>query len=167
MKIQVLKKRFTKDVLEKIIEIDKTFYHDFDFSETDWYFKRYNSKNIVYVLIINDEVVGYFNLLNISKKLFDDICALKYSQDYSFPESDVNVNTNYVYMPSLVVKEEYRKYSICLILKLKEVVKKSKNFVVIAVSNEGKILASKCLNKIGNKKKATIFAKIDKKSSDN
>jgi len=159
MQIQVVKKRFTKQVLDKIIEIDKTFYTDFDYSDTSWYLQRYNSKNIVYLLIIDNDIVGYFNLLNISKRLFDDICDLKYSQDYSFPESEVNVDSDYIYMPSLVVKKEYRKYSIHLILKLKEVIKKSKNFVVIAISKEGKNLASKCLECLGDNKKATIFAK--------
>lgn len=159
MEIKVLKKSFTKNILEKIIEIDKTFYSDFDFNDTSWYFERYNNKNVVYVLDVDGEIVGYFNLISISKKLFDDICKLKYSQDYSFPKSEVNVDSDYFYMPSLLVKEEYRKYSMPLILKLKKVVENSKNFVVIAISKEGKILSEMCLEKLGTKGKATIFTK--------
>ena len=163
MKVQVLKKKFTKKMLNKIIEIDKTFYADFDYSDTSWYFTRYSEKNIVYVLVVNDEIVGYFNLLNVSKKLFDDIYCLRYSQDYNFPESDVNVESDYLYMPSMVVRKEYRKYSMPLILMLKEVIKKSRNLIVIAISNEGKKLASICLEKVGSKGRSTIFAKREEK----
>ena len=163
MKIQVLKKKFTRPMLKEIIEIDKTFYTDFDFSETDWYFKRYNKNNVVYVLLVDGAIVGYFNLLNISKKLFNDICKIKYTQDYSFPENEINVESDYVYMPSLVVKEGYRKYSIHLIVKLKQIIEKTKNFVVIAISDEGKKLSEMQLKKLGAKGKAVIFAKRETK----
>ena len=45
MNILVEQIRMTRKVIKDIIEIDKDFYLDFDYSDTSWYFKRYNNNN--------------------------------------------------------------------------------------------------------------------------
>jgi len=159
MNIQIKKQRFTKNIIEKIIEIDKTFYSGVNSYDASWYHKRYSNKNFVYLLQINNEIVGYFNLINITKNLFNDICNLKYSDDYSFPEKEVNVKSDYYYLPSILVKKEFRKHSVHLIYELYKIVSKIENLCVIAVSEEGKKLANFVLSELGNCGNSTIFAK--------
>ena len=52
MKVEVLKDKMTRGVIDRVIKIDKTFYRDFDYSDTSWYFKRYNKnkKLLIYKL---------------------------------------------------------------------------------------------------------------------
>ena len=159
MNIQIKKAKFTKKIIEKIIELDKGFYCDNNSYDASWYHKRYSNKNFVYLLQINGETVGYFNLINVTKKLFDDICNLKYSDDYNFPEDEVNVKSDYYYLPSILVKKEFRKYSLHLIYKLYKIVENIENLCVIAISDEGKQLAGFSLKKVGILNNCTIFAK--------
>lgn len=161
--IKIIKKHLTKPILNQIIEIDKEFYKDFDYSETDWYFQRYNNENTATVLLVNDKIVGYFLFINISKKLFNEIIGLKYDGDYNFPHKEVNVPSNYYYMPSLLVKQEYRNFSLPLIIKLKQEISKKDNLAVIGISKEGKSLARLVLKEVGNCKNSTIYCKIKQK----
>ena len=110
MKVKIIKKKMTPDIIEQIIEVDKEFYQNFDYeNDKPWYYKRYSDKNNIFCLYVDDKIVGYFIFYKISKRLFDDILSLKYYEDYSFPESEVNVKSNFFYMPSVVVLIKYRK----------------------------------------------------------
>lgn len=165
MKVEVKKVKMTKDVIKSIIEIDRHFYTDFDFSKKDnlnWYFDRYSAHNEVFVLCVNDKIVGYFLFVSISKELFDEILNLKHFEDWSFLPSQFNQNTEYYYIPSIAVKAEYRQYLLPLLKTLKKEVENKPNLVAITVSKEGHKLASKMLNYIGKhpQKDIRIYAKL-------
>lgn len=51
MKIEVKKAKMTRDVIKAVSEIDVEFFHDFDYSNLDWYFQRYSAKNESLVFI--------------------------------------------------------------------------------------------------------------------
>lgn len=159
VKIKSLK--MTKSVIAQIIEIDKEFYKDFDYNNTKWYYTRYTNKNDVTVLCVNNKIVGYYLFYTISENLFKDICALKYVEDYSFPQDEVNVESDYFYVPSVLVKKEYKKYSLLLLLSLKKNVLDKKKLVAIAVSKNGKKMCKKYMKKMGNvNKNVSVYAKI-------
>lgn len=152
MEIKIIKRTMSKSVIKDIIEIDKEFYKDFDYSNTEWYFKRYNNKNSIFLLMLDNKIIGYFLFYKISKKLFDDIRNLKYSGDYVFPIEEVNVKSNYYYLPSILVKKRFRQYSLILIKRLKQEIDKIENLVVITISKNGKRLAEKSLIYLGSPK---------------
>ena len=78
-KLCVCKKFMTPEVIRAIIEIDKTFYKEFDYSDCSWYFERYNEQNEVFVLMDKEKIVGYFLFYTITQDLFDDILSLIFS----------------------------------------------------------------------------------------
>ena len=164
MRVKVLKKRITTDIIEQIIEIDKKFYLNFDYDrEKSWYYQRYLDKNKIFCLYVNDKIVGYFLFYKISKTLFYDILNLKYGGDYNFPLSEINVKSNYYYMPSVIVAKEYQQYSFLLLRKLISEAYLKKHLVVITVSEKGRCLAKNRLQFIGNVNKSkniNIYAKI-------
>ena len=149
MNVQVEKAKTTKPILEKIIEIDKTFYTNFDYTDVSWYFRRYTDENEVYLLKVDDEIVGYFLFCNISEKLYQYIRSLKYEEDYSFPLSEVNVKSKYEYMPSILVKREYRQHSLTLIRELKKQMDLRDNVAIIAVSKIGNLMAKRVAKFVG------------------
>ncbi len=144
--LEVIKTKMTDDVIRSIAKIDKEFYTEYDLS---WYFERYSDKNDIFLLTKNGKIEGYFLFLEISKKLFDEICQLKYENDYDFPVSELNCESGYFYMPSVIVKKKYRNVSQALIRRLFFEAKSKQNLVVITVSNEGRRMASKALRFLG------------------
>lgn len=159
MKIEVKKAKMSEEVIKKIINIDKTFYKDFDYSNESWYFERYSEKNDIFLLFVDEKIVGYFLFYSVSESLFFDLANLKYKGDYDFPIDEINVKSNYFYMPSLLVLKNYRKYSILLIFKLKEELENKQNVIVIAQSIEGKVLSKIVLKKVGNVENVEIYSK--------
>lgn len=160
--VNIKKVKMSKHVISEIAKVDSEFYTDFDFGGLSWYLQRYSEQNDIFVLSAHEKIVGYFLFLEISKALFDDICNLKYDGDYDFPLSELNCKSGYYYMPSLVVKKEYRKYSQILIKHLLECIRKIDNLVVITVSKEGHRMAEKLLKYLGlaNKEKdIRVYAK--------
>ena len=164
MEIKVLKKNMTPDIIEAIIDIDKEFYLNFDYkNEKSWYYHRYTDKNEAFCLYVDDKMVSYFIYYRISMMLFDQILGLKYEGDYYFPESEINVKSNYFYMPSVLVAKEYRIYSVPLLRRLIVESAKKDHQVVITVSREGQRLAEGKLAYIGDVNKAKnikVYAKI-------
>lgn len=139
----------TNQVIKDIVEIDKEFYLDFDYNDISWYFTRYSENNEITVLKVNNKIVGYYLFLTISENLFKDICNLKYSGDYDFPEEQVNVNSYIYYLPSVLVKAKFRNFTYLLLKELiKDFLKKEK-VVAIAVSDEGKRMCGKYMKCIG------------------
>ena len=122
-------------------------------NEKSWYFQRYSDKNDIFLLTVEDKIVGYFLFYSITKKLFDEILSLKYDGDYDFSESEVNVKSNFFYVPSVLVLKEYRKYCVPLLKKLLKESSKKKNLVAITISNEGKRMAESMLSYIGTANK--------------
>lgn len=160
--VKVEKVKMSKSVISQIAKVDSEFYTDFDFGGLSWYLQRYSEENDIYVLSVDEKIVGYYLFLEVSKALFDDICSLKYDGDYDFPLSELNCKSGYYYMPSVVVKKKYRKYSPLLLRCLLDCVQKLDNLVVITVSKEGRKMAEKALKLVGvsNKEKdIRVYAK--------
>ncbi len=163
MKIEVLKKSMTKEIIEKIIDIDKEFYVDFDYQNNkQWYYNRYTDKNQIFLLCVNDKIVGYFLFHTITKQLFNDILSLKYDGDYNFPERSVNVQSNYFYIPSVLIKKRYRKHGVALLRRLLDEAKSKPNLVAITISKQGKRMAESMMKLIGvvdQKRDICVYAK--------
>ena len=149
MRITVKQKQMTKAVIEKIIEIDKTFYSDFDYNDTAWYFNRYSEKNSITVLEANGEIVGYYLFYSISQRLYKEICQLQHDNDYNFDEREVNVASEIEYIPSVLVQKEYLRYAYKLIMKLRKDIASKKRLVAIAISPEGHRMCEKFLEWVG------------------
>lgn len=149
-KVTIEKVGMNDKVLNKIIEIDKNFYLDFDYNDTSWYFNRYNSSRKITVLKVDNEIVGYYLFIPITKKLYEEICNLKYEGDYNFPESELYVKSNIEYIPSVLVKEEYKKYAPHLLMSLKNELKTKQTVVAIAISKEGHRMCNKVMRKVGD-----------------
>ena len=155
MQVEVKKLGMSKSVIQSIAEIDKEFYTNFDYSDLSWYYERYNNKNKIFLLLVDGKIVGYFLFLEISQSLFDDIRALKYDNDYNFPTKDLNCKSGYFYIPSVIVKTEYRYLSPLLLKHLFKEMQNKTKLAVITVSKMGQKMASKTLKFVGvaNKKK--------------
>ena len=150
MKTKIIKRKMNHKIIKKIIEIDKEFYINFDYVNGEsWYFNRYSNKNEVFLLAVDKQIVGYFLFYNISEKLFNDVLNLKYSGDYTFPENEVNVKSNYYYIPSVLVAKKYREYSFLLLRKLKLECEKKQNLIAITISEEGRRMAETMLSYAG------------------
>ena len=156
MNILVEQIRMTRKVIKDIIEIDKDFYSDFDYSDTSWYFKRYNINNKVTVLKVDGKIVGYYLFYTISEKLLKDICELKFSGDYDFDEQEVNVASDIEYIPSVLVKKEYSQFAYRLLLQLKKDIINKKRLVAIAISSEGKRMCEKFMINVGSIEKKNV-----------
>lgn len=159
MKVKVKKTKMSRQVIETIAEIDKEFYPNLNLS---WYLDRYCDKNEIFLLNVNDKIVGYFLFVEISQNLFNDIYNLKYDDDYNFPIQDLNVKSGYFYMPSVFVQKRFRQFAIPLLRRLYVEVQTKEKLIVITVSKEGKRMASKFLTFVGvaNKRKnICVYAK--------
>lgn len=155
VQIEVKKARMTDEVIMSIVDIDKDFYTNFDYNDLSWYFERYSDKNEVFLLLINGKIVGYFIFIEISKSLFDEILSLKYDNDYCFSSKDWNCKSGCFYIPSVLVKKEYRCFARPLLKRLYKEAQTKDNLVAITVSKEGHKMAEKVLSLVGvaNKEK--------------
>ena len=149
MQIEVKKTGMSRQIIKAVAEIDKEFYTNFDYSNLSWYYERYSDKNNVFLMLADGKIVGYFLFIEISKSLFDDILKLHYDNDYSFSVKDWNCKSGYFYIPSVLVKEEYRPFSQPLLKRLYIEAQKKDNLVAITVSKEGRKMASKLLKFVG------------------
>lgn len=166
MTVEVVKTRMYKDVIESIIEVDKTFYTDIDYSSNDWYFDRYSDKSEVTVLKVDGVICGYFIFCGIKENLFKDICELKYDNDYYFSVNDMDVDSDIKYLASVLVKEEYRKFALPLIKELDNQFKLLNSVVAIAVSEEGRKMCERYMQKLGNvNNKADVYLKTKKQGT--
>ena len=148
MQIEVKKTKMTKDIIKSIIEIDKTYYTNFNYT-AKWYFERYSDQNEIFLLLADGKIVGYFLFIEISKSLFDDILNLKYDGDAEFSVKDWNCKSGYFYIPSVLVKKEYRRFSLPLLKRLYKEITTKDNLVAITVSKEGHRMAEKVLKFVG------------------
>ncbi len=149
MQVEVKKVKMTDDVIMSILEIDKEFYTNFDYSDSSWYFERYSDKNDAFLLVVDGNIVGYFLIVEISKSLYDDILRLKHDHDYDFPPQEWNCKSGCFYIPSVLVKQEYRRFSLPLLERLYKEVQTKNNLVAITVSQEGHRMAEKVLKLVG------------------
>ena len=98
--MKIVKTFLTREKLEKIREIDCTFYKDV--KDIEWYVKRYNRFHYAYMLVEGDREVGYIMSVPIRKQLYDAIRSGVLIGDY-----DVN--------PNMYLTESYYNYIVsCL-----------------------------------------------------
>lgn len=132
-----------KENLIKISEIDKEFYKD-DTLNIEWYLERYNDKHYAYCLIDNDNIVGYIVSVPVKKELYDAIINGVLVNDFQInPDMFIN-ESNYHYIISYLLKEEYRykKYGhILLKAALKDL--EDKQACCLTITKAGYSLASK------------------------
>lgn len=96
----------TKENLLKIKEIDDEFYKNS--IDIEWYLERYNSNHYSYCLIDNDKVVGYIVSVPVKKELYDAITNGVILNDFDInPKMFLN-KSEYNYIISCVIKENYR-----------------------------------------------------------
>jgi len=148
MKIE--KVYLTKDNLLKIEKIDNSFYTN-AITGIEWYLERYNKKHYAYCLFDNNNMVGYIVSVPIRKALYDAIISGVLLNDLHInPEMFVN-ESNYNYIVSCVIKEEYRnkKYGKLLMETLLHDLKDC-HACCLTISKEGYQLANKYL-KLKNK----------------
>ena len=158
--VEVKKRVMDEETIKQIMEVDKTFYLDMDYSSGDWYFNRYNSNNEVTVLIVDNVIVGYFIFYGVSENLFNRICGLEYDNDYYFNDNDIDNFSDIKYFASVLVKEEYRDVCAPLMLELERQFRMLDKVVAIAVSNEGNKMCSRYMDFVGEVNgKAKIYVK--------
>ena len=143
MKIEKFK--LTKDNLLKVINLDKTFYHDKELTES-WYFERFKSSYEGIGLFDNDNLVGYLITSPINKELYDEIKSGKYDNDIKFDPKFYEVESEYYYINSILILEPYRNkgYGLQMIKRLNP----NKNYIAITVSKEGYYLAASYMNEV-------------------
>ena len=160
MDVEIKKLKMNEKVIESIIEVDKTFYLDMDYSNNSWYMQRYNENFEVTVLMVNKVIVGYFIFYGIKEALYNKIRNLEYDNDYTFENNDIDLKSNIKYLASVLVKKEYREYSFLLILELERQFRLLDKVVALAVSREGKQMCEKYMSFIGNvNNKANVYVK--------
>lgn len=132
----------TKENLLKIEKIDDSFYTN-AITGIDWYLQRYNSKHYAYCLIDKNEIVGYIVSVPIKKELYDAIVNGVFVNDlYINPSMYVN-KSEYNYVVSCVINEEYRYKNYGKLL-MEILLKELKgNICCLTISKDGYKLANK------------------------
>lgn len=137
MKIE--KFNLTKENLLKVMEIDKTFYHDKELTK-EWYFERFRESYEGIGLYDGEKLVGYLIACPIDKKLYNEIKLGKYDNDTMFNPKDYVEESDYYYINSILILDKYRNHEYSL--KMIEKLNPNKNYIAITVSKMGYIVAS-------------------------
>lgn len=144
--MKIVKTFLTREKLEKIREIDCTFYKDV--KDIEWYVKRYNRFHYAYMLVEGDREVGYIMSVPIRKQLYDAIRSGVLIGDYDVNPNMYLTESYYNYIVSCVILEEYRNkgYGKALMETLFETGRGL--YICITISNNGYKLASLYMNEI-------------------
>ncbi len=107
-KVRIIEVKLNKENLEKIYNIDKTFYKD-EILTMSWYLKRYNENhNAILILDDKNNCVGYLVSVPIKKELYETIKKGIIINDlYINPNMYIN-DSKYYYISSFVIINEYR-----------------------------------------------------------
>lgn len=143
MKIE--KVYLTKENLLKIEKLDDSFYNT-DITGIEWYLQRYNSEHYAYCLIDKNEIVGYIVYVPIKKELYDAIVSGVLINDLHInPDMYLN-ESEYNYIVSCVIKEEYRYKNYGKLLMEKVIADLNNCYACcLTISKDGYKLASKYL----------------------
>ena len=140
--IKVDKEKFTKEIKTIIKELDDeiSYYTSVDIS---WY-DRYKDDSYIYLLKDDKKVIGYIYGTFISESLYNSFINGKILSDFQIDKKLYVDVSDYIYLSSIVIKEEYRnnKYGSLLQEKFLED-NKDKKIVILTVSNSGYNLAKK------------------------
>lgn len=144
MKIEKL--FLTKENLLKIEKIDDAFYKN-DITGINWYLERYNPNHFAYCLIDNDDVVGYIVYVPIKKELYDAIINGVLLNDVDINPTMFLDKSDYYYIVSCVLKEEYKHKNYGKLLMEKVLSDLEGNYACcLTVSEAGYRLASRYMN---------------------
>lgn len=140
--IKVDKVKFTKEIKRIIKNLDDeiSYYTNVDIS---WY-NRYSDNSYIYLLKDNDKIVGYLYGTFITEKLYNLFINGKIINDYLIDKEEFLQSSDYIYLTSIVIKDEYRNKHYGSLLQekfLKD--NKDKKIVVLTISNSGYNLANK------------------------
>lgn len=137
--MKIIKSFLTNDVIDMIINIDKTFYEKVN--DEKWYKERYNRFHYAYILMDEEKPVGYILSVPIRKQLYDAI-----KSGVLINDTDVNPNmivneSYYNYITSCVILEEYRNKGYGKNL-LETLLQNGRGFyIALTISNNGYKLA--------------------------
>lgn len=149
----------TKDILLKIQDIDNTFYLN-AIIDIHWYLERYNKDNLAIVLQDDNKVVGYIVAIPINKELYNAITSGVIINDlYINPKMFVK-ESNYKYVVSCVLLEQYRGkgYATQMMEKLFE--KAKGYYCALTISENGYNLVNKFMKlKLNIDDKTNVFIK--------
>ena len=155
--MQIEVRSLSKENLLKIKEIDKKFYQE-EILNIEWYLARYSSKHKGIFLLDNNKVVGYLVSVPIKKELYEAIINGVLTNDlYINPSMFIN-DSNYNYISSCVLLEEYQNKGYGSQM-MKKLFQNSKGqFCTLTISDKGYFLAKKFLNlKIKINDKVNVF----------
>lgn len=96
-----------KENLLKIKKIDDSFYKK-AIAGIKWYLERYNEKHYAFCLINGEEIVGYIVSVPIKKELYDAIINGVLINDLHINPDMYVTESEYNYIVSCIIKEEYR-----------------------------------------------------------
>ena len=105
--IKIDKIKFTKEIKSIIKNLDDeiSYYTNVDIS---WY-DRYSDNSYIYLLKDDDKFVGYLYGAFITEKLYNSFINGEIINDYLIDKEEFVEKSNYIYLTSIVVKDEYRK----------------------------------------------------------
>ena len=138
----------TKDNLEKIKNIDDTFYKGKNKSKIDWYLNRYTSNHFAYVIKDdNDNYIGYIGAVPIKKELYEAFIKGVLINDIDINPQMFVEKSKYFYIISFVILEEYRHQGLGLKL-IKNIIKTidKGRYIALTVSKEGEVTAKKFMH---------------------
>lgn len=108
----VAEKDITKDIMEKLYNLDKKYYDTNYIWDLDRMMQIYNSENNSYILIKDqNEVIGYINILNVKPNIYEKMDNSNELYD-SFNSQDIirfrREKEYYLSINSIVLKNEYQ-----------------------------------------------------------
>lgn len=145
---------FTKDLVGIIYDLDKIYYGDV--CPKTWY-NRYVNKSNIALLKDDEQIVGYLIIANISEVLFNEIKSLKHKGDINFNASHFVKESEYVYLSSILILDNYRNKGYYKQL-MNFVPFKNKKVITICVSQAGEHVINKYLTFIGNNEQSKIYS---------
>lgn len=161
--MKIKKKYMTDKIINQISQLDNKYYKN-NYS-ISWYKERYNKKNFVFALYDNKKMIGYICIVGIKKNLYDDIKNGKYNDDYNVDPSLFDYKSNFMYLSSINILEEYRNKKYGSLLMRYAFDKNNNNIIAITISKEGYYLASKYMNYIRNiNENVSIFEREEVKN---
>ena len=104
--IEIKEVSMTKEVLEKIREIDLNVYPNI--GPIDWYLARYKPWHTALAAMAGGEIVGYIASLPARKELYDAIINGVLIDDLGINPDMFLKESEYRYIGSVVLKPEYR-----------------------------------------------------------
>ena len=135
----------TKENLLKIEKIDDEIFTN-AITGIEWYLERYNKNHYAYCLTFEEEIVGYIISVPIKKELYDAIVNGVLLNDLHINPNMFLNQSNYNYVVSCVIKEEYRYKNYGKLL-MENLLKDLKgNICCLTISKPGYNLASKYLD---------------------